>query len=141
MLTSKSTRGFYDPSIHAVIPSDAVEISADYHAELLRGDSEGKSIVWGNDGYPVLTDPPPPSVEVLAETERAWRNLRLAETDGLVSRHRDELEASSSTTLITEQYTELQAYRQQLRKWPEAGEFPFAEHRPPAPTWLSKVIL
>ena len=140
MLTSKSTQGFYDPSIHTVIPADALEITDEYHAELLRGCSGGKTIVWGDDGYPLLADPSPPSAEALAEIERAWRDQRLAETDGVVSRHRDELEAASSTTLTAEQYIELQAYRQHLRKWPEAGEFPLIEHRPLAPSWLANQL-
>ncbi|PMZ32348.1 phage tail protein, partial [Pseudomonas sp. GW247-3R2A] len=42
-----------------------------------------------------------------------------------------------ATTLTTEQYAELQAYRRELRDWPQGAEFPQADHRPVAPTWLS----
>ena len=59
----------------------------------------------------------------------------LVDTDALVARHRDELEVGT-TTLNAEQYQALQAYRRQLRDWPESGEFPLAEHRPTAPDWL-----
>jgi hypothetical protein len=41
-----------------LIPEDAVEITAAYHAELLAGQSAGQVITWGEDGYPVLMDPP-----------------------------------------------------------------------------------
>ena len=137
MFASKSTRGFYDVTIHASMPEDVVEISAENHAELLAGQSAGKVIAWGDDGYPVLVDPPPLTPEEAAEIERAWRDAKLAATDGVVTRHRDELEEGIATTLTVEQYTELQAYRRTLRNWPEAGEFPLIEHRPPAPLWLT----
>lgn len=137
MFASKSTRGFYDVTIHASMPEDVVEISAENHAELLAGQSAGKVIAWGDDGYPVLVDPPPLTPEEAAAIERAWRDAKLAATDGVVTRHRDELEEGIATTLTVEQYTELQAYRRTLRNWPEAGEFPLIEHRPPAPLWLT----
>jgi hypothetical protein len=119
------------------IPADAVEITAEYHAELLAGQSGTKVIAWGDDGYPFLGDMPPPSPEELAAVERVWRDGKLAATDGVVSRHRDELEAGGATTLTPEQYSQLQQYRQALRKWPESGEFPLLDHRPPAPDWLA----
>jgi len=137
MFASKTTRGFYDPAIHTTMPADAVEMPEGLHAELLAGQSEGKVITWGDDGYPVLVDPPPPSPEVLAAIERVWRDGQLAATDGVVSRHRDELEGGQETTLTPTQYAELQAYRRALRNWPEAGEFPLIEHRPPSPLWLA----
>ena len=136
MFTSKSTRGFYDAAIHTSMPDDVLEITAERHADLLAGQSEGKIISWGDDGFPVLTDRPPPSAEDLAAAERAWRDDQLNATDSVVARHRDELESESKTTLTTKQYTELQAYRRVLRNWPEAGEFPLIEHRPVAPEWL-----
>ncbi|MHC8399490.1 phage tail assembly chaperone [Pseudomonas sp. MDT1-17] len=120
-----------------LIPEDAVEITAAYHAELLAGQSAGQVITWGGDGFPVLSDPPPPSAEELAAVERVWRDQRLAETDNVVARHRDELEEGPETTLTPTQYAELQAYRRALRNWPETGEFPLIERRPPTPGWLA----
>ncbi len=137
MFTSKSARAFYDPSINSEMPADVIEISIDKHTELLTGQSEGKVITWGDDGFPVLVDPPPPSAEELSATERVWRDLQLAITDSVVTRHRDEVEDGANTTLTAEQYAELQAYRRTLRGWPEAGEFPLIEHRPPTPLWLT----
>lgn len=139
MFASKSTRGFYDAEIHgaSLIPNDAIEISAEYHAELLAGESEGKIITWGDEGLPVLVDPPPLSDEALAAVERAWRDQRLFGTDSVVARHRDEQEEGSETTLTHGQYSELQAYRRALRNWPEAGKFPLIEHRPPTPLWMA----
>lgn len=137
MFASKSTCGFYDPSITPEIPADAVEITPDAHMALLVGQGEGKLICWGEDGRPFLKDAPEQSPEQLAMVERAWRDSQLAVTDSVVTRHRDELEDGDATSLTTEQYAELQGYRRQLRAWPEAGEFPLSEHRPTAPKWLA----
>lgn len=63
MYWSESTSGFYDPSINPVIPPDAVEITPAYWQELLAGQSEGKLIEADASGYPVLVDPPPPTVD------------------------------------------------------------------------------
>jgi len=137
MFYSKTTKGFYDESIHSSMPDDVVGISAEMHAELMGGQAAGKVISCGSDGYPLLIDPPPVSDEVLQTNERAWRDVQLSATDGVVSRHRDELEEAQETTLTTAQYAELQAYRRTLRNWPEAGEFPLIDHRPLPPLWLT----
>ncbi|MCL5229075.1 tail fiber assembly protein [Pseudomonas nunensis] len=137
MFASKSARGFYDTSVHTSMPDDVIEISAEYHAELLAGQGEGQVISWGDDGYPLLIDPPLPSTAEVAFVERIWRDGQLAGTDNVVARHRDEAEEGSPTTLTKSQYIELQAYRRLLRNWPESGEFPLLQHRPPAPEWLS----
>lgn len=138
MFASKQTGFFYDPAFNDEIPEDAVEISTDAHAELLAGQGEGKVIGWGDNGFPRLEPRPGPSPEQLAMVERAWRDLQLTATDSVVTRHRDELEEGSPTSLTAEQYAELQAYRRQLRDWPEVGEFPLSEHRPQVPAWLPK---
>lgn len=137
---SKSTGGFYDPAENSVIPADTLEISDEAHLILLEGQAQGKWISADKDGYPVLVDPPPLSQKVLEANERDWRAQQLTLTDGVVTRHRDELEEGSETTLTPAQYTELQVYRRSLRTWPEAGEFPLTEHRPTAPTWLTEYV-
>ena len=103
---------------------------------MLEGQSAGKVIDFGPHTGPVLIDPPPPSPEVLAAVERQWRDGRLLDTDGVVTRHRDELEEGAVTTLTAEQYVELQGYRRALRNWPEGEHFPLSEHRPVAPPWI-----
>ncbi len=82
-----------------------------------------------DNGFPILVDPPPPSLEEAADAERHWRTAQLAATDGLVARDRDELEDGGGTTLTTEQYAELQTYRRELRDWPQDS---FSVHRAPA---------
>lgn len=137
ILYSASTGGFYDPSENTFVPDDALEITDERHNELLAGPAKGLRIVADDNGLPVLADPLPPSDEVLANIERSWRSDQLTATDGMVSRHRDELESEMRTTLTGAQYTELQTYRRALRDWPEAGEFPLIEHRPGPPDWLA----
>lgn len=54
---SASSNGFFDSAINGTsIPSDAVEISVDLHQELLAGQSAGKAIVAGENGFPVLKE-------------------------------------------------------------------------------------
>ena len=137
MFASPSMRGFYDSSINSSMPVDVIEITAERHQQLLLGESQGKVIDFTPESGPELIDPPPPSAEALAAAERDWRDWQLLLTDPLVSRHRDEVEEGGSTSITPEQYTELQGYRRLLRDWPQGDQFPLAEHRPPAPTWLS----
>jgi len=78
-----------------------------------------------------------PTHQELESRERALRDQTLLLTDSLVTRHRDELEAERSTTLSTDQYKQLQDYRQDLRDWPESEHFPAVEYRPDEPVWLA----
>ncbi|WP_434673810.1 ATP-binding protein [Pseudomonas sp. R1-15] len=120
-----------------VTDNGGIEISEEDHAALFERRQEVKIIGKGADGRPELQDPPQPTVEELAGIERAWRDNQLSLTDGVVTRHRDELEEGVEPTLAADQYIELQAYRRALRNWPEAGEFPLIDHRPPPPLWLA----
>jgi hypothetical protein len=139
VLFSASTRGVYVTGINSSdIPGDVIEIPQAYWISLLQQLAVTSKVIGVHEetGYPVAIDPPPPSVEKAAEAERDWRNSQLAATDGMVARDRDELEDGGGTTLTTGQYAELQAYRRELRDWPQGSSFPFSEHRPVAPRWL-----
>lgn len=136
---SPSICGAYRPEVHgADMPADVVEVSESVWQALLDELSVSpKKMSSRPDGQPVLIDPPPLDTDELAAVERAWRDAQLALTDPLVSRHRDEVEEGGATSITAYQYTELQVYRRQLRDWPQGEQFPLAEHRPPAPTWLA----
>lgn len=123
-------------NLSCLIPPDAVEITRELRDQLLAGEATGRFIAPDEHGFPMLTDPPLPSDDELAAIERVWRDGRLAASDGVVARHRDEAEVGGATTLTPAQYAELQAYRQALRKWPQGEQFPLEDHRPVAPTWL-----
>lgn len=76
MFASKSTRGFYDPGIHASMPADAVELPAGLHTYLMEGQSAGKVIAWGDDGFPFLEDSPLPTIEQMWVRIKAERDRR-----------------------------------------------------------------
>lgn len=71
MFYSATTGGFYTAEIHGNnIPVDAVEITAEQHAALIEGQSQGKRIVADEAGHPVLVDPPPPT------TAEIWERIK-----------------------------------------------------------------
>ncbi|MBH3411448.1 phage tail assembly chaperone [Pseudomonas putida] len=133
---SPGTGFFYDDQVNSVIPADAREITAELRDYWLSQQTEGRQVVADANGNPTLAAAPPADPLELAAIERQWRDAQLLATDGIVSRHRDELEEGVATTLTTEQYAELQAYRRALRDWPSAADFPSIDKRPFAPSWL-----
>jgi len=137
---SPSTCGAYTLEINGEnMPADVVEVAESVWLSLLDELSRSpKKMSSRPNGQPVLIDPPPLDAEELTAGERAGRDAQLALTDPLVSRHRDEIEEGGATSITAEQYAELQAYRRQLRDWPQGWQFPFAEHRPIAPLWLTE---
>lgn len=84
----------------------------------------------------VFSPPPALSLEALAAAERVWRNGELASHEWWVTRHRDEQAIGGATTLSSEQFSELLAYRKQLRDWPQGQGFPKSKGRPTGPAWL-----
>ena len=68
---SPSTGGFYCTGLHAVWPDDAVSITAESHADLMLGQSQGAQIVPGEGGAPTLLWPPPPTPEEVLASIRA----------------------------------------------------------------------
>lgn len=140
MFASPSKCGFFDPSIHSSMPDDVIEITAERHAQLLKGESQGKMIDFTPVSGPELIDKPLPTYEAQVAEERGWRDSQLLLTDPLVSRHRDEVEEGGLASITPEQYAELQRYRRLLREWPQGDEFPLIDHRPIAPPWLIEQI-
>lgn len=121
------------------LPEGAVEITHAQYAELFAGQASGKVISASASGQPVLTDPVV-SPATLASHERAWRNHVLQATQWLVFRDAEELEVGEGTTLRTEEFKELLAYRQALRDWPDHSDFPDARSRPVEPDWLEGLL-
>ncbi|WP_207283747.1 phage tail assembly chaperone [Pseudomonas sp. FW300-N2F2] len=140
VLFSPSTCGAYVPGINTSdIPEDVIEIPRAYWLSLLQqlAVSPKRISVNPDNGYPILMDPPPLTVEQATANEYAWRNGQLTATDRLIARDRDEMDDGGGTTLDQTQYTALQAYRRALRDWPKDEFFPEVEHRPVAPPWLA----
>lgn len=120
-------------------PEGAVEITRAQYAELFAGQAMGKVISASASGQPVLIDPVI-SPAALASRERAWRNNVLQDTQWLVWRDAEELEVGEGTTLRTEEFKQLLAYRQALRDWPNDLEFPDTQARPVEPDWLEGLL-
>lgn len=74
---AKSTNGFYDDEINTSIPSDAVEIQAEFHVALIEGQSKGKLITSDEAGFPILADYPEPSEEEIAANKAAMLKAEL----------------------------------------------------------------
>ncbi len=138
LLFHAETRSFYDTSVHAaeIIPKDAVVVTARRKQELLDGERTGLLISADDDGKPVLIEPEP-DLEAPARAERAWRDSEIQRISWLRDRHRDERDQGRATTLAAEQFSELLAYIQHLRDWPQGDHFPDTSQRPTAPEWLS----
>lgn len=118
-------------------------------AELTDVDPRGRyheSLIWqacsDDVGYGwsfldgVFSEPLDDSNEILAANERYWRDGELASNEWLITRHRDEQEVGSATTLTDEQYSQLLLYRKELRDWPINSDFPDSAARPLPPEWL-----
>lgn len=137
---SQSTGCTYMPTVHDTMPDDAVEISEQVYSDVIANPAPGK--VRGHDaqGLPILIDPPVHvlTVDELAAAERLWRDGQVSTTEWLVTRHRDELDMQRPTTLTAEQFAQLLTYRQELRDWPLALQFPSPAGRPVAPPWIAE---
>jgi hypothetical protein len=72
--------------------------------------------------------------------ERDWRNVQIESIKWLRERHRDEADMAANTTLSGTQFSELLAYLQELRDWPQALGFPEIDKRPKAPGWISQQV-
>lgn len=106
---SKFNQAFYDNTIHAVIPEDAVEISHELHAALLAGQSNGQVIMSGKDGKPVLASKAPSHLHQWNGKE--W-TLDKAAASQLLAEAID-----NGTKAINDLVDE--AYRHVTRFWPE----------------------
>ena len=79
MFYSATTGGFYDTAIHGEnIPADAVEITAELHAALIEGQSQGKRIIADANGFPILQDQPKATASEVWERMKAERDRRKA---------------------------------------------------------------
>ncbi|PYY83639.1 phage tail protein [Pseudomonas sp. TKO26] len=123
--------------MHDLMPSDAVEISEELYLSVIGNPALGKIRAHDEQGLPYLVDAPEVIPDPAAQ-EREWRDSELVSVMWLRERHRDQLEIESPTTLTGEQFKELLVYMQSLRDWPQSPDFPQAEHRPVAPSWIAE---
>jgi hypothetical protein len=135
---SKTTGCTYLASVHgANMPTDAVPIDEQRFLSVIGNPAPGKIRSHDAQGLPVLIDPLPPTVDALSVQERLWRDAEIERVKWLRERHRDQLDIGEQTTLMPEQFSELLAYIQDLRNWPQSPEFPAKEFRPVVPDWVA----
>jgi len=93
---------------------------------------------WVAEGGKTL---PLSTADEIAAAERRWRDAELESVKWLRERHRDEVELSGSTSLTADQFSELLAYMQALRDWPQSAKFPTQKYRPKKPSWIDQQTL
>ncbi len=137
MYYSESKNGFFHPTIHPVVPLDAVEISSDQHAALLDEQSRGARIVADETGQPRAVFPFAPTADEIAALARA-------ELSAAVQAHLDaEARALGYDTItLAISYADepavprYQAEGQALRAWRSLAwdaAMPMINATPPAP--------
>lgn len=114
---------YYKDSQNKVFAYDSEADRTKYGKPELVGITEAEAMALAN---------PKPTPEQLASQIRAERDAKLAASSWLVERHREELEAGT-TTLTAEQYQEVLAYRQALRDITEQETFPNLVNWPTLP--------
>ena len=119
------------------LPADVIGITPELFDEMLIVRGKGARVVAGADGFPEAADPEPPTAAKSAEAERAWRNRELERVKWLRERHRDQQDIGGDLTLTAVQFSELLAYMQLLRDWPQSELFPGIEQRPQPPAWIA----
>lgn len=89
---SAITGGFYAESNRAQFensptgwPEDAVAVSTEEYARLFAGQANGRCIVPGPSGRPVLSDPPEPSYDQLVSTAEARKASLLSDARAAIS--------------------------------------------------------
>lgn len=135
---SPKTSGFYHADLHgANIPADAFELSEGEYCALVSNAPKGTVLSLTVSGRPerVLLAEQTPDV-----MERTWRDKVLDRTQWLVLRDAEELEMGEGTTLRTDEFKQLLAYRQALRDWPNNPDFPDTRSRPIEPDWLEDLL-
>lgn len=118
---SPSKNGFFLVELHGeAVPSDAIDLTAQEHAELLAGQAQGKRIVVGADGRPELADPVLLSPAQLAAKRMAEIKAGLSQIDADSARPAREIAIALAggavpTAAAVTKVTTLEATAQALR--------------------------
>lgn len=108
MFYSPSTGGFYIRDIHGErIPPDAVEITEDMHASLMRGQEAGQHIVPDEDGIPVLRHPQAIAPQVVSKFQAKAALMSV----GLLAQVEQMMADPSADPLAVLAWTEAQEFR------------------------------
>lgn len=89
---------YYDPQTGFFQATDtAIEITDEYHAELMSGQSEGLRIVAGDDGYPVLAPQPEPTPEQIEQNAARIKSMLRTRADDEIEWRQDAVDADIAT--------------------------------------------
>lgn len=125
----KKTNGFLAQGVN-LIPEGAINITDEYHQQLLSGQSQGKQIIADKSGNPVLIDPQPSSAHELNLDTLEWelspekQTALLAETQTRLIANIDEHAAKmySTWTRFESEYRERQAAAEAFKSANYEGE-------------------
>ncbi|MGY3922485.1 phage tail assembly chaperone [Aeromonas jandaei] len=135
----KKSNGFYLSKLHRdAIPDGAVEITEKEYEDLKKGQASGQLITSNDAGWPILTDQPPLSKELVESSARAARDEAIASSMWIAERHRSEVSIGADSTITEQQYIQLLTYHQSLRDWPAQPGWPDID-MPPEPDWLAEL--
>lgn len=126
-----STGGFYNSSVHGTdIPADSVIITEEYWQELLNGQSAGKVIKPDENGYPILVDPPPPTLEQITADALAKRAALMSEATAAIAPLQDAVDLGEATPQEEALLLQWKQYRIALNRlttsagWPTDIQWP-----------------
>ena len=121
---SASSRGFFDDSIAAELPQDAVEISQELHRQMLDGEQSGMVISPGEDGFPHLTEAPPPSNDDLARHVLLERDARLGIAAIRIAPLQDAVDLGKASDTEVASLKAWKGYRVDLNRVTDQDGFP-----------------
>lgn len=125
MLYSAETNGFYSAQTNSEgIPADAVEIPDDLYFSVLAGQSNGLAIRPGPDGYPILTEQPPPNAEQVLASALALRDKLLAMATLRINPLQDAVDLDDATDADTALLKKWKQYRVAVNRIPDQDGFP-----------------
>lgn len=114
-------------------PDDLVEITDDLYDALFAGQSDGKVITPGDDGRPVLTDPPPPTNEQLVAQANSRIKSLMAQATTAIAPLQDAEDLGIQTDSEAAMLKAWKTYRvllsritpdDEMTDWPEMPEVP-----------------
>ena len=125
----KKTNGFLAQGVN-LIPEGAINITDEYHQQLLNGQSQGKQIIADKTGNPVLIDQQPSAAHVLNLDTLKWeisaekQTALLADTQTRLIANIDEHAAKiySTWTRFESEYRERQAAAEAFKSANYEGE-------------------
>ncbi|NYA47613.1 hypothetical protein [Haemophilus haemolyticus] len=131
----KKTNGFLAQGVN-LIPEGAINITDEYHRQLLSGQSQGKQIIADKSGNPVLIDPQPSAAHELNLDTLTWEisaekqtALFAQQKESLLNKLADKADQLKNSLLAGYPQTEIESFYRQEK---EALAWQ-ADHNTPTP--------